>query len=976
METLTSIISENMIHHIGWTLIHFLWQGLLISAVMYCVLRAGSGASSVARYGLACIGLGLMAASPIVTLQALMSSPGAGSFGSLSLPTSGLHYTAADAVGTPQPAAAQHSASPVLRSSRSFRGRIDTAIPWCVAGWGVGVVALSLWYLGGWRRLRKMRKTGTTEVSAAVKETASMLSRRLGVTQRFLVVESALVRIPTVIGWIKPMILLPVSAITGLNDMQLSAMIAHELSHIKRCDYPINIIQTIIEIFGFYHPAVWWMSRQIRIERENCCDDMAVGVLQGRKAYAEALVSMETIRARRIDPAVSANGGSLEHRIKRLFGSTEPQSRFGWLPAVLLCVLVVACGSGIAVTAQMPAQSEERILAFPTEYSLGDLYIQEDRDHPESVVFNPFNDLENWKNFSAAQGPVSIPANTRVKLIVAPIAWEQPEKLAPLRQLEPDALYALNLDQGWSPGTFVTDNCVSYLAHLTGLRQLDIHGTNITDRGLRQLSGMQHLQRLMAPGNLTNGGLGAIVQLKSLTGLRLYNNRLTDRGIRLLAQLPHLKELNLFGQRLTDEALSYLPDLTELEYLSLGPGTEPFSVKGFAAIARIPKLKTLWIDTNQCTDEQLEQLAGHLTLERLSVHWESNFTDQGVYHIARVPNLRKLDLGHNQQLTNRSIEYLARSKNLDWLWLPGGPFTDEGVMRLSELRQLEYLVVGAASNSPLTDRSLAEIATLSKLKTLWIGGMGITDKGIKELTNLSVLQELLVSAAPAVTNEGLAQLARLEHLEALDWKAKSNITFEGLNRLNGMKNLKRLDVMDIERGTHVLDLSGLKSLEDLRIQMPMKFDRQPHLSSYTDAFHNEDLACLAGLKELNWITLCGNGIGDAGLSHFAGLNKLGTLFLYGKSEITDDGLKTLSGMSQLRQLHIRSGRLTDKALDRLAGLDNLRMLELESEMAFGQQAPGELKSRMPKLRIVKLDAADQPRSDGLGFGGGMARQSR
>lgn len=975
METLTVFMPENTIVHLGWTLFHFLWQGLVIAAAAYGILRLSRRATSAMRYGVACLGLGLMAAAPIVTFVTRSSLSKTAGYGTRS-------YNAASEEIRPQgeknlidtmPAASV--ALPVQQPPRTFHDRIEELLPCCVAGWAVGVTALSLWYLGGWQRLQKMRHMGTRDVTADIRNTMSALCQRFGIRRSIQIVESSRVETPSVIGWLKPIILMPVSALTGLDAAQLNAMIAHELAHIKRCDYPVNIIQTVIEIFGFYHPAVWWLSRQIRIERENCCDDMAVAVLQGRKAYAEALLSMEAVRSRRA--ALSAAGGRLEDRIKRLFSSPESYRRTGWLPTVMLFVAAVVCMSGIEVHTPVFARPAERILQFPADYSLGDLYIQEDRDHRDSVVFNPFNDLGDWKQFGAAQGLVRIPANTRVKLIVAPSAWEQPEKLSPLRRLEPDALYALNLDQGWSSGTFVTDNCVPYLAHLTGLRQLEIHGTNITDRGLRQLSGMEHLQRLMAPGNLTNGGLGAIVQLKSLTGVRIYNNRLTDRGIRLLAQLPHLKELNLFGPRLTDEALSYLPEQKELEYLSLGPGAEPFSVKGFAAIARIPKLKTLWIDTKQCTDEQLEQLAGHPTLERLSVHWESNFTDQGVYHIARIPNLKKLDLGLNQQLTNRSIEYLTRSKNLDWLWLPGVPFTDEGVMRLSALPQLEYLFVGGASTSPLTDSSLAEIAKLSKLKTLWTGGTGITDRGIRELAKLSALEELAIATtSPSVTNDGLAHLASLEHLEKLNWKATSNITFEGLNRLNGMKNIKRLDVMDIERGTHVLDLSGLKSLEDLRIQMPLKFDRQPHRPSYTDAFHDEDLACLAGLKELNWITLCGNGLTDAGLSHLSGLNKMGTLFLYGQSEITDEGLKALSGMNRLWQLHIKSGQFTDKALDRLAGLEELRMLELESETGFGRQAANAIKNRMPNLLIVQLDAVGQPRGEGAVFGGGMVRQSR
>ena len=97
----------------------------------------------------------------------------------------------------------------------------------------------------------------------------------------------------TVIGWLRPVILLPTSALTGLSPSHLEAILLHELAHIRRLDYLINLLQTIVETLLFYHSAVWWVSRRIRIERENCCDDVAVSVLGGSRDYATALARME-----------------------------------------------------------------------------------------------------------------------------------------------------------------------------------------------------------------------------------------------------------------------------------------------------------------------------------------------------------------------------------------------------------------------------------------------------------------------------------------------------------------------------------------------------------------------------------------------------------------------------------------------------------------------------------------------------------
>ena len=153
--------------------------------------------------------------------------------------------------------------------------------------------------------------------------------------------ESALVEVPTVVGWLRPVILLPASALTGLSPEQLEAILAHELAHIRRYDYLVNIVQTVVEILGFYHPAIWWVSRRIRIERENCCDDLAVHVCGSSLQYARALACMEEIRHNTGDLALAATGGSLMARIARLLGRPAVDDRrFAWLPGLVALLLV------------------------------------------------------------------------------------------------------------------------------------------------------------------------------------------------------------------------------------------------------------------------------------------------------------------------------------------------------------------------------------------------------------------------------------------------------------------------------------------------------------------------------------------------------------------------------------------------------------------------------------------------------------
>ncbi len=342
MGLLDTFLSEQTIERIGWVLVHFLWQGCALMALMWCVMKTLGKASSNARYTAACLGLALMVLAPVVTFTMLDGNNTATVTNTVPLQPA--------VSRTQTPAETQHIAIEYAEPAQSEKSlmeivtaKLETTLPWCVIGWIAGVAALSLWYLGGWCQLQKLRRIGTKTVSDVVTEKAAVISRQLGIKKAVHIAESALVQVPTVIGWLKPLVLLPASALTGLDEMQLKAMIAHELAHIKRSDYLTNIVQTVVEILGFYHPAVWWMSRQIRIERENCCDDIAVALLQDRKEYAKALFSMEEIRSKQWQLAVAADGGHLTTRIERLAGKhPTPKQKTGWIPSVVTIGLLAA----------------------------------------------------------------------------------------------------------------------------------------------------------------------------------------------------------------------------------------------------------------------------------------------------------------------------------------------------------------------------------------------------------------------------------------------------------------------------------------------------------------------------------------------------------------------------------------------------------------------------------------------------------
>jgi beta-lactamase regulating signal transducer with metallopeptidase domain len=966
-----TFLAEQIIVQIGWVLAHFLWQGCAVMALIWCAMKAFDKASANMRYITACFGLGLMVLSPIVTFLAMrpparIAVINSGDFQSTtSVPAPQENINNSQEIIFPSSNSTAHQ----KQFGNKLTGTIEPALPYCVLGWILGVGGLSLWYLGGWRQLQKLRRIGTKTVSDAIKEKTLEIAKRMGIRRAVCIVESVLVQTPTVIGWLKPIILLPASALTGLSEVQLKALIAHELAHIKRYDYMVNIVQTIIEILGFYHPAVWWMSRQIRLERENCCDDMAVALVHDRKEYAKALFSMEEIRSLQLNLAVAASGGQLESRIGRLIGKISTQhEKPGWIPIAVIYGLIAVLISSVAVTAQTLSQSPERILRFPTEYCVGKILIQDDTLLRHIETFHHWVDDAPWETLGPAMGEVRIPSGKRVELMLYSAAWEKTEKMFPLKSLKADDIHSLIISTGWPEHakTPFTDKCIPYIQHLTGLKVLNLNGTAVTQQGLKLLSNMKQLEQITVPDNLTNGGLAALVKIQSLKAIysqRLCRHRLTDQGIGLLRQLPHLEELELLGEGLTDKGLSHLSGLTSLNYLYLNAGR--FSPEGFGYIAAIPNLRIAKIFTDNCGDEGLRKLAQHPKLERLSVHWLNDITDQGIYYVSQMPSLKMLDVG-SANLTNQALEYLSQNKTIEWLDLPSvryvqnnqppvDAFSDEGIAHLSKMKNLKYLHVSASSNSPLTDLSLASISQITGLERLCIGGMGFTDAGMKELSKLKNLKEITFGSTSEVTDNGLAFLAAIQDLESFSWMGNSKLTFAGINHLHGLKKLKRLDCREIQRGTETLNLSGMDSLESLHLSLPRKHVKN-HAATYTESFTDADISCLSGLKKLNSLQLYGIGISDTGLEYLSQLDNMGTLFLYGQSQITDEGLKCLSGLKRLWQLHIKDGHLSDKALETLVKLDNLETLELTTDTAFSKSAMKDFKDKKKNILILKLDA--------------------
>jgi uncharacterized protein (TIGR03435 family) len=206
---------------------------------------------------------------------------------------------------------------------------------WVVMVWLTGAMVFWVRLAGGWVVAARMRSMLVRRAPPEWQKTLRKLEAQIGLSRPVRLLVSALVQVPTVVGWLRPVVLVPVGVFGGLPPEHLEVLLLHELAHIRRHDYLINILQSVAESLLFYHPAVWWVSGHIRAEREHCCDDVAVSISGDAITYARALAQLESYRPAHLSAAVAANGGSLVNRIARLLGRPRPAVRTGLEPGLI-----------------------------------------------------------------------------------------------------------------------------------------------------------------------------------------------------------------------------------------------------------------------------------------------------------------------------------------------------------------------------------------------------------------------------------------------------------------------------------------------------------------------------------------------------------------------------------------------------------------------------------------------------------------
>ena len=365
METILNILSGNLVYSVGWTIFHSLWQGAIISALLGVLFIFLRKSSARIRYNISVIALISFLSIVILTFIKINSEvliPGTQS-GAFSISTGNEGIEAAiSGEGT-----ARYMFQPTLGIRSGITLFLNNNYIIITGLWMIGIFILGIKFLGGLLYTKRLKHSGLIKIPDEWSEKLQAIKSSLGITRPVQLFESMLAKVPVVIGYIKPVILLPAGAFTGIPPAQIETILAHELGHIRRADFLVNIIQSLLEIMLFYHPAKWWISSVIRTERENCCDHIAVEYSGEVLIYVKALLNIHERYGEEIpELAVACSGKNytLINRIRRITKMSQKRINNGekWISALIMIILLsgatLVTGSGTDNTVSYKVSNE------------------------------------------------------------------------------------------------------------------------------------------------------------------------------------------------------------------------------------------------------------------------------------------------------------------------------------------------------------------------------------------------------------------------------------------------------------------------------------------------------------------------------------------------------------------------------------------------------------------------------------------
>jgi beta-lactamase regulating signal transducer with metallopeptidase domain/ABC-type branched-subunit amino acid transport system substrate-binding protein len=805
-----ALASADVLHRLGWVVVHSLWQAAAVAAVLAVVLRLlprRSAAALQARYVLATAALVALPVACVVTFalveprdasaaaSAADSAPAASAArGTVILPAA----VAVDGSGA-RPAAPVPVAAPRISARAAVAALAARAaevlspwLPWCAAAWLAGATAAAGRLGAGWWLTRRLVAQAIAPDDAGWQSRLDRWKLALGIDRPIRLLASARIDVPLVVGWVEPVVLWPLAALTGLPREQIDAILAHELAHVRRHDVVVNLLQSCIETLFFHHPAAWWISAQVRAEREHCADDLAIRCLEqgragSRLSYATALVALEERRHAGVAVAVAADGGSLVDRVERLAG-VAPAAGHPARFAAALVTLVMVIGGAASVAGMRPASADEpKVAGFPA-----------DTNTIESLTVEQAKKLV--KEFPGVTVELQLKGFGPVKL-------ENCLPLNGITKLTPDVAQAL---AGYSRGplylnglTTLSAEAAKALAQHKGLLFLD-GLTTLSAEAATALAQHKHALLLDGLTTLSAEAAKALAQHKgdlSLGGL----TTLSAEAATALAQ--HKGDLSLGGlTTLSAEAAKALAQ-HKGRYLSLN-GLTTLSAEAAKALAQhedqlyLNGLTTLSAEAAKA----LAQHKGLLFLDGLTT-----LSAEAAKALAQ----RKGDLYLNGLTTLSAEAAKALAQHEDRLYLNG--LTTLSAEAAKALAQHE----GGLYLNALTTLSAEAAKALAQHKiALYLNGLTtLSDeaatalaqhKGGLSLNGLTTLSDEAVKTL--VQRKGWLNLKGLTTLSAE--AAKSLVQCEGDLYLNGLTTLSGEAAKALAQHKAALLLNGLNTLSD------------------------------------------------------------------------------------------------------------------------------------------------------------------
>lgn len=602
-------VSPQIANLLTTALAHFVWQGAALALMLFVVVRLLGIRSAQTRYLLSVATLLMIGLAPVLTIVWHRHDLETIHAGELS---------GGPATALPQKVALATSNNGALKHATAslHRPGVQRAV---MTAWLAGVLILSIRLFVGFGITHWIR-AHVTPVSGQINELAQSLGKRMRVKVGQRVFASMRIGQAVAVGFLRPVVLIPAAWLTQLTPEMLEAVIAHEFAHIRRWDLWVNLVQRFIETLLFYHPAVWWLSRRIQLEREMCCDEIAADCFD-RAMYARTLESVARIAHGNLLMAASIQGGQQMHllsRVRYLLGAAPIEAAGNWWAAgvvtmtvPLLATLLFSLTAG-AISAGVLADDKKQV-------ENGSVIDQNVTEEPKVIE--------------------------KIKLLGGKITKDA--------NLPGDPVIGVDFEGSRR----FNDKYVRLLREFTSLKTLNLMNTAVTDACLKEIGGFQNLTTLyLMNTGITDANLKELRGLKSLRMLHLGNTKVTGVGLTELSELKNLETLDLSMCPITDAGLKELRDFKDVAMLSLN--STPITDVGLKELGKLKNLRGLYVRETQITDTGLKELASLTNLAMLDII-STRITDAGMVHLEGLTNLRDLLVGDTKVTAARVAKLKA-----------------------------------------------------------------------------------------------------------------------------------------------------------------------------------------------------------------------------------------------------------------------------------------------------------------------------